>query len=80
MRQTLQNAQTAPATASEEPATGSTDQPVSYSVQGLMGNNVAGSGVRADMMAGTDTMAGVATQFNQNLKLPTEEDFKAQGV
>jgi hypothetical protein len=81
MRQLLQNAQTASATASEEPATSSTDQPVNYTVQGLMGdNNTGASGVRPDMMAGTDTMAGVATQFNRNLKRPDEDDFSARGA
>ena len=81
MRQLLQSAQTASATASEEPATSSTDQPVNYTVQGLMGdNNTGASGVRPDMMAGTDTMAGVATQFNRNLKRPDEDDFSARGA
>jgi hypothetical protein len=81
MRTLLQNAQTASATASEEPATSSTAQPVNYTVQGLMGNNnTGGSGVRPDMMAGTDTMAGVATQFNNNLKRADEDAFSAKGV
>jgi hypothetical protein len=76
MRQQLQSAQTPGATGSEEPAVGSTDQPVRYSVQGLMGdNNTGGAGVRADMMGGTDTISGVVQQFNANLKRPNEQDF-----
>lgn len=79
MRQSLQAAQTPAATGSEEPAPGTTDQPVRYTAQGLMGENAASTAVRPDMMTGTDTITGVVQQFNSRLKRSNERDFRAQG-
>ena len=79
MRQSLQAAQTPAATGSEEPAPGTTDQPVLYTAQGLMGENAASTAVRPDMMTGTDTITGVVQQFNSRLKRSNERDFRAQG-
>jgi hypothetical protein len=77
MRTELQAAQTPGATGSEEPAVGSTDQPVRYSSEGLMGDNSQSSGVRADLLRGTDTIVGIVQQFNSRLKRPNERDFRS---